>query len=157
MRRRQTDRQQGRIRQDAKGHAEGAVDQLRAEPDGEEQPPVIHGRLPRAGRPAYHALHLLRPMRPFAAIGQPEITQRSEGRAVAKEKCHARKRASPFGIEKACHFAAKASDETRRAQIATAAGFLGDLWIGNGLDLAAGGTFLPLTWGQTKTMRRLLL
>src|SRR5262245_3938707 len=70
MRRRQTDRQQGRIRQDAKGHAEGAVDQLRAEPDGEEQPPVIHGRLPRAGQPAYHALHLLRPMRPFAAIGE---------------------------------------------------------------------------------------
>src|SRR5262245_61489277 len=85
MRRRQTDRQQGRIRQYAKGHAEGAVDQLRAEPDGEEQPPVIHGRLPRAGRPAYHALHLLRPMRPFAAIGQPEIPQRSEGREVAKE------------------------------------------------------------------------
>jgi hypothetical protein len=46
--------------------------------------------------------------------------ERSEGREVAKEKCHVRQRASPFGIEKACHFAVKASDKTRRADIVTA-------------------------------------
>jgi len=70
-----------------------------------------------------------------------EIPQRSEAREVAQGKCPAGKGASPFRIEKACHFAVKASDETRRAQIATAAEFFSDLETGTGLDVAAGGSF----------------
>jgi hypothetical protein len=46
MRRRQAERQQSRIRKDPKGHAKGAVDQLRAKPDGEEQPPSVQGNCP---------------------------------------------------------------------------------------------------------------